>query len=451
MSVYEILEEIGATSKRTEKEEILRKNKDNVVLRRVLKLTYSKNINFWMKAVEPIRANTVYPKTTLTDGLDFLESRVATRYVTGKKAVAAASGLAAGMSEKSAAIFELVLKRDLRCNINAKSINAAFGEMLIPVFPYMRCSLLNDKTKGNIKWPALAQLKADGMYASILYSSTTETVTICSRSGTKFEVDLLPTPFIEEIKLACMKSNIVDPVLHGELLIMKGDEVLPRQIGNGMLNSVLKGTALPSDVTLVCYVWDIISKDGSDAGVYDVPYENRYNELKRVLSNTDLIQLISTTEVVDADEALKVYQGYIANGLEGAVLKDKKGIWKNHTSKHQLKMKLDVEVEVRAIELLSGNGKNAKTFGSIVCASEDHKMQVNVSGFTDKERESIYNDWESHKNKIMTIRINGLLPANANGICSAFLPRFIEWRMDKTEADTLEKMNLIISSAIGLE
>ena len=150
------------------------------------------------------------------------------------------------------------------------------------------------------------------------------------------------------------------------------------------------------------------------------------------------------------DEAFAHYNELIEAGFEGTIIKRLDGIWKDGTSKEQVKLKIDCDVEVRMRELNPGKGKNAATFGSVRCESECGLFEVNVSGFKDDARQDLFDNWEAdYKNNVITIRINNIMrPTKNNPKHSAFLPRFIEHRDDKNVADSLERIQLQFASIV---
>jgi DNA ligase-1 len=85
-----------------------------------------------------------------------------------------------------------------------------------------------------------------------------------------------------------------------------------------------------------------------------------------------------------------------------------------------------------------GNGKNSDTFGSLTCTSSCGDLVVDVSGFTDAKRKELHERGEDLMGQVITVRANGVLyPSASNDRHSLFLPRFIEERLDKQEADSL--------------
>ena len=96
----------------------------------------------------------------------------------------------------------------------------------------------------------------------------------------------------------------------------------------------------------------------------------------------------------------------------------------------------------RSVGLTQGNGKNAVTFGSVTAHSSDGEFVVNVSGFKDSVRREIFDNWEQkYKGSIFTVCINNITkPTKNNMKHSAFLPRFVEFRPEKTEPDSLQRI-----------
>ena len=173
------------------------------------------------------------------------------------------------------------------------------------------------------------------------------------------------------------------------------------------------------------------------------------------LSGTRLpIKLVETRVVYSLEEALKHSQQLMAEGHEGTILKHPDLVWKDGASKQQVKLKLECDVDLIAVELVAGdeNGKHKDTFGSIRFKSSDGKLVVDVSGFTDKERAEIFENWaEKYFEKVGTVTANDLIKKRDSDVYSLFLPRHSEWRFDKSEADSLERIQSIFDSAKGMK
>jgi DNA ligase-1 len=379
--------------------------------------------------------------------VETLLEKLSSRELTGNAARDAVALLLSKLHEEEAQVLENILKGDLRCGINVGLINKIFPGT-IPEYPYMRCSLIKGSNIEKFDWEngVFSQEKADGMFANVFFYPDGK-VKITSRNGTVFPNSEFKTFIMEFTKVA-------EPgfCYNGELLVSEKQstenwKVLPREIGNGILNSVLKNGSFKDNQKPFYLMWDKIPLENAvPGGKYEVPYKERYKEIQKIKGQFFLP--IPTKKVFSLKEAFEHYTQMTSIGCEGTVIKDPRAIWEDGTSKDQVKMKIEAEVDLIVRGFNPGNGKNEKWFGSLICESSDGLVRTNVSGFSDSDRERItkeMDDWIDKK--IITVRANSLMP-NENGQRRLFLPRFVEERLDKTEADSLEKIIQIFNEAM---
>ena len=421
----------------------------DLIFQEVLYFSYNPEFNYYIKTV---RRPANYGQQTIYELWPQVSSLLIdlhNRFVTGSRAHEAVTNLMSWMKVEEAEIFENILKRDLRCGINVATINAAI-ESLIPEYPYMRCSLPDKSNLGKFNWKAgiISQEKADGMFVNIIRREGGE-ILIQSRNGSIF-------PMVEFGTLVSglqqLKGFLDETVLHGEMVVTDiSGRVLPREEGNGVLNSVLKGGEFPYGLYPNVYLWDMIPLVDYKNGLCETPYNTRLHRLQTMVRGclADTIRVIETRVVHSMDEARAHYTEMTEAGKEGTILKHPVSIWKDGTSKDCVKFKIEAEVDLLVTGVNEGNGKNAATFGSLVCQSLDGLVEVAVSGFTDADRERIAGELDQWIGKrIITVRANNLMPVPQNGgKRSLFLPRFVEERLDKTEADSLEKIEGIFKNA----
>jgi ATP-dependent DNA ligase len=133
------------------------------------------------------------------------------------------------------------------------------------------------------------------------------------------------------------------------------------------------------------------------------------------------------------EEAQTIFEGYLAQGLEGIILKDGAGVWEDKRAKHQIKFKGELECDLKIVGIEEGTGKYAGMLGAILCESSDGVIKVRVgSGFTDEQRKNL---GEEIVDKIAAIKYNTRIK-NKAGEESLFLPIILEIRDDKEVADT---------------
>jgi DNA ligase-1 len=373
-----------------------------------------------------------------------------------------------GGDEDFRTILQKIVEKNLACGVGAKTINKVFGK-IIPVVPYMRCSLPKQVPLESLPWSEglISQEKADGMFVNINYYPN-GVLKCFSRVGSEFSNDILfkHSPNSLEVLKLCLMNGYQT---HGEMLVLHDGAVLPREEGNGLLNSILQGGELPEGHVVRFVIWDTVPLENALNDVpYEVSYRERFAALTRYLLNefkgiqaarSDLIKetfewrvlaLIPTKVVHSLAEAKDHYRTMIQSGKEGTILKTMGGIWKNGTSKNQVKLKLVVDCDLEICGFEDGKGKFKSTFGAIRCKSADGLLEVSVSGLDDATRSVFSEHRDSLIGKVIAVRFNDVMQPKEEGeLASLFLPRFVELRTDKTVADTYQQVLDAQSAAIA--
>jgi DNA ligase-1 len=336
----------------------------------------------------------------------------------------------------SAELFLHILEKDLHAGFNVKSINKAI-KGLIPIMPYMRCSTQKEVDLDSLNWKlgVYSQYKADGLFCNI--TKRGKNILLQTRKGKEFPTNQFSSIVSEIINIPFDQFQI-----HGELRVYENInghsyKILDRKTGNGILNSVLQGGAFP----LGCYplydCWDIVNLDVIEGKVKpSKPYKLRFAILHELLTGCFSCNLINTKIIYFKEDAIKHFEEVLSKGGEGTILKSPEALWENKTSRQQVKFKAEKECELIIVGFNQGNGKNENTFGSFKCESSDGLLKVNVTGISDDLRKEIHENRKDWLYSIITVKFNELI-TDLSGGHSLFLPRFIERRNDKDEADTL--------------
>ena len=303
---------------------------------------------------------------------------------------------------------------------------------------------------------ALAELKADGTYRK--FKKEGDDVTCASRSGEVSNYPYLNADMVFE--------DYKDGYYEGELLVMENGEVLPRSIGNGMINS-----SNPPHDKIVFQVWDYISLEEYAKAVDDVnrgdrkktttvPREIRLEQLEEIVNyfsvNSDVQPRIAVIEyewVKSIKEAMAFTVRQMNLGKEGAVLKDRHGIYRDGTSPDQLKMKLEIELEMRITGFKEGTPGTVReaTFGSMYYTNDDGTIKGSVSGFNKEQLQYFNARREESIGQIITIKCNDITKGRKNDYYALSHPRVVEVRKDRTTTDTLERALELKEMAMLLE
>jgi DNA ligase-1 len=432
----DVIKEIRATAGKNDKRQILKDNEFNTELKAVLKLAYDKSFNYYTTVI-PKNLGPVKGLNTLEYALSVMVDQLSKRKVTGKAAKSAVKDLFQTLSQDDRECLTYVIKRDVKAGISAKSILSVWPD-LFPYYPYMRCS-----SKGEVPFPAISELKGDGIFSR--WFNREKGIEAKTRNGTP--LINIPDYVISDF------SEIKQAVYEGEMLIEEDGKVLPREIGNGIINACfLHGKRdLESNQKLRVQLWEIIPEKDYWVGLWAVPRATRLFALEDQLMRANLESLFLTPyRIVNSrKEADDYYREIVAAGGEGTIDKDMDAPYKDGTSKGQIKNKVEEVVELRAIALIPGGEgkKNENTFGSILCESEDGLLRVACTGFSDKLRLEIFENWDYYQYKVMGVKSNGPLPpSKTNPLWSLFLPRHEDWRCnDKDTADTLERIKEVFN------
>lgn len=173
-AILSVIENISNTSSRNDKEALLRTAFKQVAgLKEFILYTLDPNINYYIKVLPPQPphiGNSLFQPNPLNiiEACSLIVENVASRKYTGSDAKAYINGIMQRLDESGITLLGKVIKRDLRAGLGIKTINKAYGDVLIYVPPYMRCSGFSRKTLSKLKLPVISQKKMDGRFINII-------------------------------------------------------------------------------------------------------------------------------------------------------------------------------------------------------------------------------------------------------------------------------------------
>jgi len=450
------IETIGNISSTRKKEGRLREVASDDLLKKVLYLMLSRRVKFYIQSIpEYGTCSHGHQQISLSDALDMLEP-ISSREVTGNKAKEHLAYILSSVNEHDAEIIKRIIKKDAKIGMGAKSINKVI-KGLVEITPYMGAVSYDKKKVERLiaTGHAVSQTKMDGRYANVLIHHD-GSVEIESRQG---EPTYVHGPVIKAFDNSLVKGI----VLNGEIT-MRGD--IDRYTANGIVASIVSirkkeaqgsntdkekakfeksnGMTIEEAEGLIVYsVWDAITLDEYFDNASSRPYEERYDVACDAVATIDhpSIQMVEYIPVISFGEAMRDFQDKIKAGEEGTILKSLKGTWKNGKPVWQIKMKLNMTVDMKIIGFNDGTEgtKNEGSIGSLKCASSDDIVFADPSGIKDDERDMFNADRESFIGKIVEVKCCGL-SEDANGNKSLLHPSFVRIRDDKSVADSYQDM-----------
>ena len=435
MSINNIFEQLKATPSKLAKLDILKKNASNDTLKQAIFLALDPFTQFYQRKIPQYKRSPL-KAVPMQKALDRLVS-LSSRQVTGNAAIEYLRKLLSDMNADDAKALERVVLKDLDCGMQESTANKIWNN-LIPTFPCMLASPYEQKLVDKIKFPAIAQLKMDGMRFNAIVDAHTKSVEYRSRNGKELVLDnwLLDEAFLGMAKNIGMASVVFD----GELVVVDdAGKLLDRKTGNGILNKATKGTISNAESKQVrAILWDVIPMLYFKQDKCEVIYKDRLATLVVAVDNLgDNLHYLATvveTKIVDNPiQAQKLYEKYYKAGQEGIILKDGEGIWENKRSKGQIKFKAVLDCDLICVGWNEGTGKYKGMLGSVSLESADGLIKVNSgSGLTKDQCETLQP--KDVIGKIFAIEYNARI-TNKQGEESLFLPIIVEIREDKTKAD----------------
>ncbi|BAQ22865.1 ATP-dependent DNA ligase [Edwardsiella phage PEi20] len=493
--IIDILNELAATDSINEKKAIMEREKGNDLLKRVFIMAYSKRFNYgikkWPEVIESRGTR------TLDEGLDFFEQKLATRVYTGHEAIRQVGMLIHDVmfSQKGEEeVLRRVMMRDLECGTGPTIANKIWKNC-IPEQPQMLASSYDEKLiEKHIKWPAFAQLKADG--ARCFAEVTDDGVKFFSRAGNEYQglhklaKELMimtedarkrhPSGVMIDGELVYHAPK-VEPKADNDLFGMFEEEMpelskaaefqnVDRSTSNGLANKSLKGTISQVEASeMKLQAWDYVPLDVvySEGEKPGFAYDVRFRALEIMISEAvvlhgfDSVILIENQIVHNLKEAREVYKKYVDMKLEGIILKNIGSFWENKRSKNLIKFKEVIDIAMEIVGFYP-HSKDPNKLGGVELKSLCGKITSDCgSGFKDTTRVKVKGKWvdipiderdEMDRERLMKEALEGNLVGRIadcecngwvhskgrDGTVGIFLPIIKGFRFDKTSADTFE-------------
>lgn len=429
--IFDILSKLSAVSGRNDKIAILKANKDNDNLREFFRLALDPLVTFGIKKIPQYIVKAEGPYGDIAWAFESLKN-LQNRTFTGNAGIDYLAGILESLTAEDAKVIERVIAKDPACGVAGATVNTVW-ENTVFEFPIMKATPHDEKTIKNITFPAYSQLKLDGARCAIVIENGV--VSVLSSSGREIETHGQFDWF----------NDIADnAVFDGELLVTEvSGQFMERKKGNGIVNKAVKGTISVELAKQLHFVsFDIVPLYDWKQGVCTHPYETRSNSLVAMSQSYQSNASIVETRVVHSEsEAIIHFKELYNQGQEGTILKTATSIWENKRSKHQLKFKGILTCDLQVVAVEEGTGKNTGKVGALVCRSSDGELEVNVgTGLSDADRAEKFEFWVG---KIVEVQYNERILSKVEGSkYSLFLPRFVQVRIDKMEADGIDNISI---------
>lgn len=417
VQIFNELEEIGS---RLEKDSILKKNKDNDLLRDAFKAALDPYIVYYVNKLSLSKIEKTSNRSEdeqLKDFLDFISTKLSTRQLTGNAAKQATSDLISSMTPNCAKWAQRILLRNLRCGVQDSSVNKVWPGLIVK----FSCSLAqtvdasvteNDfELQQTLQYPVRVEPKLDGLRCIVIKRNGA--VIAYTRNGT-----ILDT--IPKILTAIENAPIDNVVLDGECM---GED------WNESASVLMSSKNKKDDSNIGYYVFDGMSLDEWLASKSKLPLFKRVDfvyDLIKKIDNPKVTQ-VSGTDVNNVDELREIYETCLDEGFEGVMIKDLTSPYIFKRSEALLKLKPVATYEGTIVSSFNGrdNSRLANKFCGFNILLSNGVISEVGGGFSDVLRAEIaLNGIESYVGKI--VEAEGQPPLTKEG--KIRFPVFLRFR-----------------------
>ena len=341
-------------------------------------------------------------------------------------------------------VLTRMIRKDLCCNVGGSLVNKAYGSKIIPSFDVAKAE--EKKHLQGMKFPAYANLKIDGQ-RSVAMGSSSDEILILSSGGNEYKQTELILNELHSLAYRLEQYFGTDSItIDGEFLMEVDGKMVARTISNGVCNKMLNGSATDEQIKdMKFFIFDALPSATAIAdGGYAMPLSSRVKALESVFNECkfDTLRLVEYVVVKSIEEALELNAGLIVDGFEGTIIKAMDSVYQTKRMKTWVKLKKEIEIDVE-ITGYSDHSKDPSMIGALHIASSDGLVRGSVgtgTWLTEDRRKQLKTDAdnESLVGRILTVTVMEI--TECKGQKSFYLPRIVEERFEKSEADSYDKI-----------
>jgi ATP-dependent DNA ligase len=311
--------------------------------------------------------------------------------------------------------------------------------------------LAEDDESQITKWPRIViEEKYDGVRVIAIVKG--DDVTYFTRSFNELPGRCLQK-ITREIRLLLNGIDVPQPGIFfdGELTDSNRKSV------SGKVTQMLKGSPADSIGDDMLYnIFDVEEAQVLETGKGVNPFSRRRELLETMFKNNkmelivdrfiekknekpQLTSIILANSITTDDHSLihKTYKELVDDGGEGVIVKSPDHLYECKRSKSWIKIKEVNDCDLIIKGWYPGEGKREGYIGGLICEDLSGEVKVKVgSGFTEEDLKSLSVNPDGLIGKVAACQYNVVINDKSGG-WSLFLPRFIEVRTDKDEADDM--------------
>ena len=418
----EIIKMLQNKNKTTDKMKILRDNKDNNNLKRILEYCYNPYKKYkisekkLIELLEETLLNDNSEDKDIEEGFELLDD-LANNNINDNLRNRVKTYL---NNNNLREFWFMMITKNLNIGVNRTSLNKIW-EGLIPTSNGgvdIKCMLGSKLDLKNLpKGIMYVTEKLDGSRCLAIIKNGS--IELYSRQGQLIEG-------CNEIVEGIKQLELNNVVLDGEITAKDVD-----------ISEVYKETMKrlknkkADKVGLQYNIFDIVTLKEFEDKKGVAKYSKRREVLDRLEDNEHIHILPLLTVTEDFDKVMEIHGEMKEKGAEGCMINlDKPYEFKR--SKTLIKVKVMLTCDLRIIGFEQGQGENKDTLGAIICEYKNTTLKCG-SGFSKKLRKAIWDNPGIYLGKIVEIQYFEETYSEATGLPSLRFPVFKQFRDDKTE------------------
>ncbi|EGT3606792.1 ATP-dependent DNA ligase [Clostridium perfringens] len=390
--ILKIVKSLQNESSTNGKIEILRTNKDNELLKKVLYYTYNPYMKYKIteKLLNKFNDGLIIKGIYCGDIfnlLDELNRNNINDYLRSQVEI-----FLQGYSDDIKELYTMMLLKDLRCNISVKTINKVWKD-LIPQFNVMLASKYWDSIKKVEGKEFIITTKLDG--ARLVCWKENGVFKAFTRQGQEVSG-------LSEIEKDF--KDIPDGiVLDGEILLRNDENLESKDLYRATMKEVRKDGEKHN---LIFNVFDILPLEDFKQGKCIIKCIDRKSQLHRLIKDNDFKNIIEVKPIYigkDTRKIIELLDKAITNGEEGVMVNLSDAAYECKRTKTILKVKKMQTCDLEIIDFEEGTGKYKNSLGALVVDYKNNRLGVG-SGFSDSDREYIWNNRKELLGRVIEVQ-----------------------------------------------
>jgi len=416
--VLEIVEQLQGTSGRNDKEYILKQNQSNELFKKVMHFIYNPYILTGIskkKISKKLKLPTESSTLSIIEVMDYLQSHNSGR----DEDITFVQHFIQSQPENLRDFYTKIVTKDLSIGLTSGTLNKVYGKDFIPEFSVMLAKKFEEHSH-KIKGSYIITEKLDGNRCVAIKDNGV--VKSFTRQGKQYEG-------LEEIESDIANLPIDNVVFDGELIAdIQGSTI------EIYAETTSKARSKGSNKTgLVFHIFDMLDLK---------EFQNGKSLSKCVARKARLTNIFETYSLPHCKEVKPLYVGKDLSEVEKWMVYASKQEWEGlmvnmdsfyicKRSDSILKVKVMSTCDVKVIGFEEGTGKYEGKLGAMIVDYKGYSCGVG-SGFTDADREYIWNHQEEYLGKIVEIQYFEESKNQDGGISMRF-PVFKKLRTEKVE------------------